>query len=135
VVTEDLLLEEGHVVTPAELHAWVVAQWQAKLDVARAATTADGRSWARSFGGPTLISGFVVGLSPAFAVAVCEAALRRLERHEPDGTAGCDWCREPVPGTDGIDEACFVPWPCPEVLDDASPFADRPDFPEELRRR
>jgi hypothetical protein len=139
-------------VTPAELHAWVVAQWQAKLDVARAATPGpwedaaegkhrvvealgSGHTVAEIF--PCLEhlgcmvgdSAHIAAFDPAFAIAVCEAALRRLERHRPNQDPQlpvCRWCTE--------DADTDVPWPCPEVLDDASPFAGQPDFPEELKR-
>lgn len=132
--------------TPTELHAWVVAQWQAKLDVARAATPGP---WDRTFnglhmngsgtariapitGGPAVVNGFflngadpdhIVVFNPAFAIAVCEAALRRLERHSamPSGL-----CYAHFDDTKWLE--CLI------ALDDAAPFAGQPDFPEELKR-
>ena len=157
---------DGKVSRPAELHAWVVAQWQAKLDVAWAATPgpwealaqdSDGQNtvlsrgpgdgekatgafkavwlevqshdgnWNINLDRQTADADHIAAFDPAFAVAVCESALRRLERHRP---------------TFVVDEPPIIwycvdqgdPWPCPEVLDDASPFAGQPDFPEELKR-
>jgi hypothetical protein len=127
-------------VTPTSLHAWVVAQWQAKLDVARAAAAVDdfflGGRWynVAQLSGPKSDAGlpepdaaFIIANPPAFAIAVCEAALRRLERHKPWGS-GCAWCDAT------LEAAVHWRYPCPEVLDDASPFAGQPDFPEELKR-
>lgn len=158
--------------TPVELHAHVVAQWQAKLDTARAATP---RPWehvdhASPYGQPMTREGLpstfmgcgsvitmadavlggdicapngdlyprggyspsedmdhIAAFDPTFAIAVCEAALRRLERHAPQRPrmVACRWC---------TDDDTDVPWPCPEVLDDAAPYAGLSDFPEELRR-
>jgi len=73
---------------------------------------------------------------PAFVIAVARAALEVLGRHAPyvDGD-----CVDHVElSTDGGDcyayHAAYVPWPCPEVLAWASPWAGRDDYPEELKR-
>jgi hypothetical protein len=71
---------------------------------------------------------------PATVIAMCEATLRRLERHKPvtEGTPDsfgefCEGC--------GFDAGFWrQAWPCPEFLDDAAPYAGRDDYPEELRR-
>lgn len=142
--------------SPAELHAWLVARWQEKLDVARVATPGP---WDRSFtsvhmdgsgtariapvsGGPAVaIASYfrngadpdhIAAFDPAFAIAVCEAALRRLARHAPEDDGLCRWCNQDEYAA--CDPDMRLEWPdCPEVLDDAAPFADRGDFPEELR--
>lgn len=129
--------------TPAELHAWVVAQWQAKLDTARAATAgpwdfvpAPDGSWhiePPDYAEPDVgqVAGHadaihIAAFDPAFAIAACEAALLRLTRCAPAEDDERVW---------RCGKGLFAhPWPCLVVLDDAAPFADRPDFPEELKR-
>jgi hypothetical protein len=116
-------------VTPAELHAWLVARWQEKLDTARAATpgpwealaqNSDGQNtvlsrgprdgekatgtfkavwlevqshdgnWNINLDRQTADADHIAAFDPAFAIAVCEATLRRLERHRPLlDTRGC----------------------------------------------
>jgi len=66
---------------------------------------------------------------PAFVIAVCDAALARLWRHQPT--------ERQYRLADPVTFRCFRcdrPWPCPEVLGDAAPFADRDDCPQELKR-
>jgi hypothetical protein len=133
---------------PNDLYAWLVARWQEKLDTARVATPGP---WQADDDGAVFVDSsdpdmgerrdhitdvnvigsddldHVIAFDPAFAIAVCEAALRRLARHRPASEVG-----EFV----GL---CFAHWDytvwtdCPEVLDDAAPFADRDDCPEELK--
>lgn len=69
----------------------------------------------------------IAAAAPDRIIAVCEAALRALQRHRPAGTwleVACRSC---------ADDETDVLWPCPEVLDLASVWATRGDCPEELR--
>jgi hypothetical protein len=153
--------DRGHAVTPAELHAYVVARWQELLAIARAATpgpwcayvtdasggyveqpepatVASGNSPPDGSGGHLVAetppckdhpdrelvdADHIAAFNPAFSIAVCESALRRLKRHQP-APADCGRRCQSWPER----------YPCAEVLDDAAPFAERPDFPEELKR-
>jgi len=139
--------------TPTELHTLVRGWWEQMRDIARAATqgpwfatptmTVRTKSSLRS--SPLVAECFnprstahIAAFDPAFAIAVCEAALERLDRHAPawpigydDVTeASCTTCIEQLP--DG--EYSVPNWPCVEFLADAAPFRTRPNFPEELSR-
>lgn len=141
---------------PAELHAYVVARWTEYRALAEVASPGP---WDRSFtslhmngsgtaliapvaGGRAVVMGHfpngadpdhIVANDPSHVIAVCDAALRRLARHAPlAGESGCVVCLSPR--VDYVEEWERLPWPCDEVLDDAAPWADRPDFPRELQR-
>lgn len=125
--------------TPADLHSWVCARWQEKLDTARAAG-ARGMVWTADADGRVDHDGrdvypivyddhgypfdaeaqHIADFDPSFTIGVCEAALERLDRHQYGGRAalaGFDECR------------CANTWPCVEFLADASVFRTHPDFP------
>jgi len=68
----------------------------------------------------------IAAFDPSFAIAACEAALERLDRHKP---LMAD-TRRPRCWYSGDEWR----WPCVEFLSDAAPFRTRPDFPEELSR-
>lgn len=135
--------------TPAALHAWLVARWTEHRDEAAMASQGpwnlswtavhmDGSGTARlaPVGGRAVIMGHfpngadphhIVANDPVHVIAVCDAALRRLARHAPIGDV-CGWC------TDIADEDPCLWRRCPEVLDDAAPWVGRSDFPRELQR-
>jgi hypothetical protein len=152
--------------TPTELHAWVRARWQKKLDTARAATpgpwladptgtvcaAADLVDDMLPEAGPMEIAEcyrytraeergenaqHIAAFDPSFAIAVCEAALARLDRHMPltySGPHFCEYCASLCHSTSGMwCDSPDAPWPCVEFLSDAVPFRTHPDFPEELR--
>jgi len=75
----------------------------------------------------------IAAFNPSFAIAVCEAALERLDRHAPDNSQGWSDCLTCIEhhGYETYDSRV---WPCLEFLADAAPFRTRPDFPEELNR-
>jgi hypothetical protein len=68
--------------------------------------------------------------NPKRAVDEVDAKRRILERHAPvdDGLhyVHCKWCSTPQCGV-------YQPWPCPDLLDAAAPYADRPGYREEWR--
>lgn len=124
--------------TPAELHVWVRTRWVELLDTARAAATRG--PWVGSasiavrprvwyiealHGGDigqfaaATDANHATTFDPILTIAMCEAALERLDRH----WAHVAFC----PG-------CDRPTPCPDFLSDALPFRTRPDYPEELNR-
>jgi hypothetical protein len=152
--------------TPAEVHAWVVARWTQQRDLAQDATpgqwvkiddnegsghppmwavvndaylnppTVDSGLWlaVRIDTGRQADAAHIAAWDPTFAIAVCDAALARLQRHRPmqnyDGAVSsvpevaCDWCAN--------GQGRPMRWPCPEFLGDAAPFADRDDYPQKL---
>lgn len=132
--------------TPAELHAYVVARWTEHRATAQAAmpwpdvgVVIEGTEQGTAFVASDFTVDHIAANDPAHVIAVCDAALRRLARHAPDEDDDCPECVER--GTDGHepDGSRYVnmlpmPYPCPEVLDDAAPWADRVDFPDQLRR-
>lgn len=143
-------------VTPAELHAWLTARWQEWADTARAAGLhtpapwrADVEPWATNGVGVvdanddgvavaigSYVADHIAAAAPDRIIAVCEAALRALERHRlmllngPGNSChpACYYCSSDQDPND------YEPWPCPDVLDLASVWATRGDCPEELRR-
>ncbi len=122
--------------TSAELHSYVVAQWQRMLDTARRAqpwpdvgVVVEGTEQGAAFVASEMTVAHIAAFDPTFATAVCEAALERLSRHKPVQLTWGSICEACAGHPDG------EPWrlsPCPELLADARPFATRPDFPEEL---
>ncbi len=136
--------------TPVEIHAWVVGCWQNKLVTAQVATpgpwgwnytslhmdgSEDGRIAPVAGGPAVLIAHFrhggdaphIVAFNPAFVIAVCQAALRRLARHAPTFVV------DQPPIIWYCDQCGGERWPCPEIFDDVAMFLDYADFPEELR--
>jgi hypothetical protein len=152
--------------TPTELHTLVRGWWEEMRDTARAATPGP---WIYSEGdeargimpasldldlvwthydadsgiAPSDADGrHIAAFNPSFAIAVCEAALERLDRHAPrraydyeaDVTHQCEYCASLCHSHSGLGcDSPDAPWPCDDFLSDAAPFRTRPDFPEELK--
>jgi hypothetical protein len=68
---------------------------------------------------------------PARVLAEVDAKRRILDRHRPIelfSSMYCTYC-----GVLGGQRARDVNWPCPEILDAAAPYADRPGYRESWR--
>lgn len=61
---------------------------------------------------------------PARVLREVEAARRVLDRHDQMDGGGCAWCWDKIYGTD-------TSWPCPDVRDVATRYADHPDYRDE----
>jgi uncharacterized protein DUF6221 len=90
----------------------------------------------------------IAAWDPARVLAECEAKRRVLQRHQPvEQWHGhgqyrrlyrieCSTCLEGSPPDDPNDPGCYhgnLEWPCPEIRDAASPYADRPGYQEEWK--
>jgi hypothetical protein len=102
-------------VTPADLHAAIIAAIRQRRALAEAAETAVGvaRNWRRMFAGvgnldPGAVASLGAANDPAFTVRMCRAALERMERHaprradvwavgQPEPPALCRHCGEEAP--------------------------------------
>ena len=94
-----------------------------------------GRSgWTEPSGQP--ISSHIARWNPAHVLAECDAKRRILARHAPKvGTEYGPFEGELICGcSGGTDEFHAVPWPCADVRDIASVYADRPGYEEEAWR-
>jgi hypothetical protein len=76
------------------------------------------------------VGAYVYRWTPKRILAEVDAKRRTVERHAPedDGlhSVYCKWCSTPQCGA-------YEPWPCPDLLGTAAPFADRPGYREEWR--
>jgi hypothetical protein len=75
------------------------------------------------------VARYVVRHEPARSLREVRAKRRRLERHtafirSASGLPYCNHCSQDSYGED---------WPCGDLVDDAQSWADRDDFPEELK--
>lgn len=97
------------------------------------------------YAGDRTVADHIVRHDPARVLAEVDAKRRRLNRHTPErrrlsladetGTTSfafyvCTWCTPSRTIEIGQD---VIEWPCPDVRDDAAPYADHPDYRSEWR--
>ena len=101
-----------------DLAAWLLAA--IAKDEADAREASGERLWRWSQHGDMVIadSGHMQRFTPARMLAECAAKRRIILRHRPTGGIGCE---------------CSEVWPCPNLLDLAQPYADRPGYRAEWK--
>lgn len=63
----------------------------------------------------------------------CAAKRRIVERHEPYDRVYYDTVTQAMASEGQHCKCCLVAWPCPDLRDLASPYADHPDHREEWK--
>ena len=131
-----------------DLVMWLRTQLDEDERVARATTASSSGIWHITTGGeirdsdgigivhtsarlPAAELEYIARHDPARALREVDAKRRILDRHGPIeifGSMYCTYC-----GMLGGQRARDVNWPCPEILDAALPYADRPGYRDEWR--
>jgi hypothetical protein len=119
-----------------------LAQWlreQLDVDAARARACPGNGEWTAediAVYGPDLspeVRAHMAEHDPRRVLREVEAKRRTLDRHTPHSMGGCRVCEAPHWGVQVCNHCYGKAWPCPDILDFATVYADRPGYREAWR--